>query len=136
MNEQERKIVKLLLNEMAFEGAIKHFTKPPPDISRRFFDDIERIEIPEKYNGDTESYIYANIAFDEDRTVYENCYVCLRIVRNNIIHANKAYRPDTPERLTELLDWAERFIDSVYETRSSFSDCAWQIKQIMKIESF
>ena len=69
-------------------------------------------------------------------TVYEKCYSHLRVIRNNIIHANKAYRPDTPERLKELLDWAECFIATVYETESTFATCAQEIKATMKIESF
>ena len=48
MNEQERKIIKLLLNEMAFEGAAKHFSEPPPDVSDQLFVEIKRIEIPKK----------------------------------------------------------------------------------------
>lgn len=82
------------------------------------------------------SYAYAEVRFDEELSVFENCYQCLRTIRNNIIHANKAYRPDTPERLAEVLDWAERFIDSVYETRSQFFERAQEIKHIMQIESF
>ena len=42
MNEQERKIIKLLLNEMAFEGAINHFEEPPPDVSEQLFVEIKR----------------------------------------------------------------------------------------------
>jgi len=136
MNEQERKIIKLLLNEMAFEGAAKHFGEPPPDVPEQLFADIERIEIPQKYDGRTESYKYVEIEFRPGTSVFEKCYCYLRTIRNNIIHANKAYRPDTPQRLTDLLDWAETFIDSVYATDTPFARRALEIKQIMKIESF
>lgn len=136
MIEQERKIIKLLLNEMAFEGATNHFEEPPPDVSERLFVEIKRIEIPQKYDGNTESYRYVEVNFDRGTSVYAKCYTYLRIIRNNIIHANKAYRPDTPERLEDLLDWAERFIDFVYETESPFSERAQEIKRTMKIESF
>jgi len=89
-----------------------------------------------RYCGDTESYVYAEAHFDEQKSVFENCYKYLRIIRNNIIHANKAYVPDTPKRLADLLDWSEQFIESVYETRSSFSKRAQEIKRVMQIESF
>ncbi|MEW7996284.1 MAG: hypothetical protein AB2825_17820 [Candidatus Thiodiazotropha endolucinida] len=136
MNDQERKIISLLLNEMAFEGATKHFREQPPEIPVDLLEEIERIQIPKKYNGKTESYQYVRITFADDKTVYERCYTFLRIIRNNIIHANKAYQPDTPERLGDLLDWAERFIASVYETNSSFSKRAEEIKMTMNIETF
>ena len=50
---------------------------------------------------------YANIQHNPRVSEFENCYKCLRLLRNNIVHANKAYEPDTPQRLTDLLDWAE-----------------------------
>ena len=136
MNQQEQKIISLLLNEMAFEGAMEHFHEAPPDIPREVFEEIVRIEIPHKYDGNTESYRYVEGTFDDGASVYDNCYPYLRIIRNNIIHANKAYRPDTPERLSELLTWAEHFIRSVYETDSSFAARAREIKRILNIESF
>ena len=34
MNSQEQKIVTLVLNEMAFEGAMKHFGEAPPELSK------------------------------------------------------------------------------------------------------
>lgn len=136
MNEQERKIIKLLLNEMAFEGALKHFNVPPPDLPEALYDEIVAIEIPKKYDGNTESYIYAQPNLPAEMSAYEKCYKYLRLIRNNIIHANKAYRPDTPDRLTELLDWAEKFIEAVYETDSDFAQCAREIKATMQIEEF
>jgi hypothetical protein len=136
MNEQERKIIKLLLNEMAFEGAATHFGELPPDVPAALYAAIERIEIPQRYDGNTESYRYVEIEFRPGTSVYEKCYAYLRIIRNNIVHANKAYRPDTPQRLTELLDWAETFIDTVNATGSPFARRAREIKQTMKIESF
>ena len=56
MNEQERKIIGLLLNEMAFEGAEKHFGEPFPDVAEELLEEIQAIEIPQKYDGDTESF--------------------------------------------------------------------------------
>ncbi len=136
MNEQERKIVKLLLNEMAFEGAARHFDEEPPDIPEDLLHAIERIEIPQRYDGNTESFRYVCVSFSEGTPVFVKCYTYLRTIRNNIIHANKAYRPDTPQRLADLLGWAERFIDTVYAADSRFAARAREIKQIMKIESF
>ncbi len=75
MNDQELKIITLLLNEMAFEGAMEHFGEAPPDIPKELFEEIVRIEIPKKYDGDTESYRYLQAPpFDEQITAYENCY--------------------------------------------------------------
>lgn len=95
-----------------------------------------RIEIPQKYDGNTESYRYVKATYDEAASVFENCYRYLRIIRNNIIHANKAYRPDTPQRLTELLDWSMEFIDAVYARDTPFARRAAEIKGVMRIESF
>lgn len=122
---------------MAFEGASEHFREPHPEISRQLFTEIEHIGVPMKYVIKKRIYNdHPDIVYDENKSVYDNCYNCLRLIRNNIMHANKAYRPDTPERLTDLLDWAERFIDAVYETQSSFSERAHEIKRTMNIESF
>ena len=136
MTEQERKIVKLLLNEMAFEGAMKHFDEPVPDIPSELLEEIKGIDIPKRYDGNTESYENVAMEFPNDWGVFDCCYKCLRIIRNNIVHANKAYRPDTPKRLTELLNWSEAFIDAVYANDTPFSQRAAEIKIAMKIESF
>lgn len=136
MNEQERKIIKLLLNEMAFEGAMKHFNVPHPVIADALLEEIQNIEIPKRYDGTYENYEYETLEFPENWSVFQRCYKCLRIVRNNIIHANKAAKPDTPERLTDLLDWCESFIRAVYETDSQFARQAKAIKEVMQIESF
>ena len=42
----------------------------------------------------------------------------------------------TPERLTDLLEWADGFITAVNETDSSFARRVRQIKGEMQIESF
>lgn len=77
-----------------------------------------------------------DIEFDEAKSVFENCYRQLRIIRNNIVHANKAYRTDPPERLNEQLDWAEGFIQSVYRTDSALATRAQEIKDVLGIETF
>jgi len=136
MNEQEKQIIRLLLNEMAFEGAMKHFNEVPPDILRDIFDELEAIGIPEKYDGQIENYRYEEIAFDPGKSAFENCYIHLRTIRNNIIHANKAFRPDPPERLSDLLNWSDRFIKRVYGADCNFSRRAREIKAVLKIESF
>lgn len=136
MTEQEQKIIRLLLNEMAFEGAERHFKETPPDIPESLVAEIEGIEIPMRYDGNSESYRYAEIHYEEGATAYSKCHKHFRVIRHNIIHANKAFRPDTPKRLQELLDWSERFIAAVYETNSDFAFRASEIKSILKIESF
>lgn len=60
MNEQEKQIVRLLLNEMAFEGAMRHFNEAHPDIPRDIFDELEAIGIPEKYDREIEDYRYGS----------------------------------------------------------------------------
>lgn len=136
MNEQEHKIISLVLNEMAFEGAIKHFNEAPPDLPAKLFEDLKVIGIPGRYDGNIEGYRYVDIEFDNEKSVFENCYRQLRTIRNNIVHANKAYRPDSPERLNDLLDWAQRFIQSVYQSNSALATRAKEIKATLRIENF
>jgi hypothetical protein len=136
MNEQEQKIIGLVLNEMAFEGAIKHFHEAPPDLPDKLFEDLKAIGIPSRYDGNIGDYCYVDIEFDNGKSVFENCYRQLRTIRNNIIHANKAFRPDSPERLNDLLDWAHRFIDSVYQSNSALAKRAEAIKTTLRIENF
>ncbi|MDA8586536.1 hypothetical protein N9L47_09765 [Rhodobacteraceae bacterium] len=136
MNEQEMKIAKLLFNEMAFEGATEHFGEEPPDLDMGLFEQIRRLGIPLKYNGHKEDYDEAVIELDENQSIFENCYRCLRTIRNNIIHANKAYRPDPPDRLEDLLNWSVDFIDQVYQSNTRFSERALEIKKALRIENF
>lgn len=136
MSEQELQIARLLFNEMAFEGVMSYFDEVPPVLDIELFHRLERIGIPLKYDGSIEDYRYADIEFDSGRSVFENCYKYLRIIRNNIIHANKAFRPDPPERLSDLLNWSDEVIGAVYATASSFADRAREIKSVMQIESF
>ena len=136
MNEQEKKIVSLLLNEMAFEGAMKHFGEMEPDIPKELFHELEEIGLPEEYDRKTGTYRYTKMEFDTGKGDFKNCYQHLRTIRNNIIHANKAYLPDPPERLSDLLNWSEKFIESVYHSDSDFAARALQIKEALKIESF
>lgn len=136
MNDQEKKIIYLLLNEMAFEGATKHFQEAAPEIDRGLFDKLHAIGLPQKYDGNFKCYVPVDAIYDENCSAYDNCYRCLRLIRNNIIHANKAVKPDTPERLGELLDWSEEFIDAVYATTSRFADRAREIKAVLRIEAF
>ena len=136
MNRQEHKIISLVLNEMAFEGAIKHFHEAPPNLPIKLFEDLEAIVIPGRYDGKIEDYRYVDIEFDHGKSVFENCYRQLRTIRNNIAHANKAYRPDPPERLNDLLDWADGFIRNVYQTNSGLAKRAKEIKAALRIETF
>jgi hypothetical protein len=136
MNDQEKQIVRLLLNEMAFEGAIRHFGEAPPDIPRELFERLETMGFPQMFDGRIGNYGYEKMAFDARLSVFENCYKFLRIIRNNIIHANKAARPDTPKRLGDLLAWSDAFIGAVYSTNSDFARRAQEIKAVLRIESF
>lgn len=136
MNQQEHKIIFLVLNEMAIEGAIKHFHEAPPDLPEKLLDDLKTIGIPGRYDFNIEDYRHVDIEFDTGKSVFENCYKQLRTIRNNIVHANKAYRPDPPERLNDLLDWAQEFIHSVYRSNSPLAKRAMEIKGVLRIENF
>jgi hypothetical protein len=68
MKEQERKIIKLLLNNMAFEGAKEHFEAPPPEVSKALFTQIEKIKIPQRYNRNEGMYTYVSVDFPEGTT--------------------------------------------------------------------
>lgn len=136
MDRQEAQIIRLLLNEMAFEGASKHFQEEFPDIDIGLFADLERVGAPQKYQENNDSYRNEGIEFDKNACVFENCYRYLRVIRNNIIHANKAYQPDSPGRLTDLLDWSDKFIAAVYSTGSPFAERARQIKSTLRISEF
>ena len=133
MNLQEQAIVRLLLNEMAFEGAMRHFHEQQPDLPMELFERLQAIGIPQKYDGAIENYRYVDIQFDPTHSVFENCYLHLRVIRNNIIHANKAFRPDPPKRLADLLAWSDELIGAVYNTNSAFADRARDIKAVLKI---
>jgi len=131
---QEFLIVKVLLNHMAFEGAREHFRQPFPDVPESILDELAAIGAPEVFRGSeytsSPDFLISNV------TVFEKCFCGLSIIRNNLIHANKARQPDRPERLSELLAWAERFIDAVYIGESPFASCAQDIKDTLGIKNF
>ena len=136
MNERELKLFKILANEMAFEGATKHFQCPEPDIDIGIFQRLNEIGYPQKYSGEFENYVDVEINYSADKSEYQNCYLALRLIRNNIIHANKVILPDTTERIENLLDWSIQFIDAVNATESQFADMVNQIKSKMGISNF
>lgn len=73
MKQQEHNIISLVLNEMAFEGAIKHFQEVPPDLPRELFEELKGIGIPGRYDVSIEDYRYVAIEFDHEKSVFENC---------------------------------------------------------------
>ncbi len=60
-----------------------------------------------------------HIEFENEKLVFENCYRQFRTIKNNIVHANKAYRPDSPERLNELLDGTQGVVNNVHKNQPS-----------------
>ena len=136
MEKQERQIIRLLLNEMAFEGATRLFDQEPPEIEKEIFDELEKIGVPLQFYRHENQYKPAQNEFGSEDNVYSKCYGYMRIIRNNIIHANKAFKPDSPERLSSLLDWSDKFIDAVYKSDSAFSNTAIEIKDKLKIKTF
>ncbi|PKP70740.1 MAG: hypothetical protein CVT83_03460 [Alphaproteobacteria bacterium HGW-Alphaproteobacteria-5] len=121
---------------MAFEGTMMHFEEKAPSIDKVLFHQLESIGFPKTYDRQTQNYRTVKVVFDDTVSVFENCYKYLRVIRNNFIHVNKAYVPDTPERLSELLGWSNKFIDAVYMRESPFAKRALKIKEVLQIESY
>jgi hypothetical protein len=136
INAREEKIISLFINYLALEGAQMHFDAPIPD--ENLFEDI-RIEIQAKppqiwdksindYKDDPNTRAYTNN--------FKYSWYCLKLIRNNLFHANKAMKPDTPERLDFLLNWSDKFIKKIYRTDCELAKRAKEIKSILQIQSF
>ncbi len=114
MPNQEKQIINLLLNELAFEGARLHFLESDPTINIMHFTAINGIGLPQRMQRGQYSpnNNLQGLNANQQLSEYEKCYRCMRQIRNNIIHANKAMVPDTPNRLSDLLNWSDSFICS------------------------
>ena len=125
MADQERQIINLLLNEMAFEGAKCHYNEILPHIDINLDDELQNIGgAPKVYSKARRRY--------EDKEV-NNWYEFLRIIRNNVIHANKAVNQNEPARLSSLLELSDRVIEAVNRTDSPFAKRANEIKSALQI---
>lgn len=130
------KISYLLLNYLAMEGARNHFgVGLPPDSPKieALYDKISEMGFPGEWDFDQKIYDYTGNAI-KGSTQCERCWNALRIIRNNIFHANKAARPDTPERLQALLDWSMAFTAELLSENSKLGLKTKEIKQTLNIE--
>lgn len=131
---QEQKITFLLLNFMALEGAIKHFnaSSPPSELFELFKAQMKAEHPPAywKAGGYT-----ANLEISDQLPAFEYSWRCLKGIRNNLFHANKAREPDMEERLDFLLDWSSEFIKTVYATNGDLAQKALAVKKALKITS-
>lgn len=127
-NDMQDKIVFFLLNYLALEGAKEHFGKVlPPDNEaiNKLYNRLKGIGFPGEWDDAQRCFDYTGVA-NKGKSDVERCWNALRIIRNNLFHANKAVIPDTPERLYDLLDWAKRFIEALMQD----NDLGGQAKDI------
>ena len=119
---------------MALEGALKHFnaTYPPSGPFEYFKAQMQEGNPPAYWKTSSGEYI-ANAEITDDLSAFEYSWNCLKSIRNNLYHANKARQPDTPERLDFLFDWSIEFIKAVYATRGDLAQKTSAIKKILKI---
>lgn len=129
---QEQKIVFILINYMALEGALEHFGAERP--SADCFDTL-KLTIKEQRPQYWNKYQYEdNARITDDLDAFEYSWRCLTGIRNNLFHANKANKPDPQERLNFLLDWSVDFINVIYEKGGDLAQKSKQIKDILQIK--
>jgi len=135
LKTRKDRIVYLLLNYIALEGALTHFNEKLPKDNNCFdslYREIEEKGFPEKWDKAQDMYVSTNEDINGD-TNCKLCWSCLKLIRNNLFHANKARKPDTPKRLDFLLDWSYRYIDNILSGNYSVSIKAKEIKDILEI---
>lgn len=135
MNTREEQICTLLLNQTAYEGAHKLNNEHYPAVAECHVDNLRRIEPPRQFDKSKKEY-KDSTPFNDDASNEENCFKCLAKIRDNIIHANKAFDPDSHVRIQSLLDWACDFIDHVNSLDCEFTHKAKSIKSALEIENF
>jgi hypothetical protein len=156
---QEEKIIFILLNYIAIEGAYKLFSTPfPKDMTETatLLEKIDGENFPEKFND--KSYQKNKLAdffssewgkslekeLDKSSEISDiyKCWLALTRIRNNICHANKAYHQDLAVRIDLLLDWSVDFINHLLSAtdsagaKHSFVVRAEEIKQKLKIDNW
>lgn len=134
---QEDKIVIILINYMALEGAKELFGEESPsnDSFESFKDEMIENENgpPQWWNG--KEYI-ENKKIKDSQGGFEYSWLCLTGIRNNLFHANKAMVPDVPKRLDFLLDWSVRFIKKIYDDGGDMANKAREIREKLEIKSY
>ena len=114
-NDMQGKIVFFLLNYLALEGAKEHFGKAlPPDNEaiNKLYKRLKEIGFPGEWDNAQRCFDYTGVGNTGASNV-ERCWNALRIIRNNLFHANKAVIRDDPDRLNNLLDWSRLFIEEL-----------------------
>jgi hypothetical protein len=135
-NITKDKIVFFLLNYLALEGAREHFGEQLPDDNaeiEKHYAQIKELTFPGAWDAIQQIYDYTGLEITGD-TKCEKCWNCLRVIRNNLFHANKAVLPDTIERLDALLDWSKSFIGELLKADHGIGRQAQEIKLIMRID--
>jgi len=113
---REEKIIYILLNYIALEGAIFHFEDKFEDDfdCSSLLKEIDEIGIPATWDLAQQLYGYDNKRL-RDGTDAQKCWEALSRIRNNFVHANKAKIVDGAEKLEKLMDWSIQFIRHIEE---------------------
>lgn len=131
--ENKEKISTFLLNYMVLEGAKEHFNQTLPKENKSitlFYSRLEDIGFPKRWNEGDNTYSSPN---NQGHTVTEKCWNQLKTIRNNLFHANKAKKPDTNERLSDLLDWSNDFMNELLKSNYAIGEKSLEIKKVLKI---
>lgn len=128
---QEQRIVFILINYLALEGAQNHFTATlPPDELFESLKQEMQIQSPPQF---WRNHYVDNREIKDELPAFEYAWKCLKGIRNNLFHANKAMQPDTPERLDFLLRWSVDFINAIYDADGDLARKAQKIKEVLQI---
>jgi len=135
MNEREMQWAKLLFNFMAFEAASSESVAHPAGFEE-CAERIREIGPPHIWSTGGDGGYGDKPIEQRDLNAFSFCYECLKKIRDNFIHGNKSLRTDDPDRLNNLLTWAEDFVDRVNGGGDVFADRVKEIKRAVGIESF
>ena len=138
---KRREIIgNFLLKYMCLEGAIEHFGATLPKDNSDIVEIHERIfnDKPEgRENGYPLKWCEKELVYKSKNvlgnTNCEKCWSCLKRIRNNLFHCNKAREPDKDERLDFLLNWSHLFMDELLKEESEISVYSNKIKKILEI---
>lgn len=132
----EDKIIFFVLNYVAISGAQESFRIALPKDNapiNKFYADIEKIGFPQEWDGNNQKYRSVQMA---GNTNCEKCWSCLRLIRNNLFHGNKAFKPDANERLEELLNWSVSFMTELLKADYDIGKKANEIKNVLGIKNW
>ena len=133
---QKEKIVSFIIDFIALEGAKEHFGAELPATNQnieKLYQKILVIGFPGEWDETQYIYDYTG-AHIPSGTHTEMCWHCLKTIRNNLFHANKAKRPDIPKRLTELLDLSNSFMKELNKGENEIGQHAKAIREKLQID--